>query len=82
MGGNGTSVNNGGSTTTGGVMASAGSAPYAGAGAGPTLGGGSKDAADESGCSCRVVAPSSEPFRPALLAIALAGLAFARRRKA
>lgn len=80
-GGSGTSVNNGGSTATGGVMSSAGSAPYPGAGAGPTLGGGTKNVADESGCSCRVVAPSSEHFSRALLALALAGLAFVRRRR-
>lgn len=83
-GGASTSAGNAGSPATGG-MSVAGSALYDPIGGTASTPGGTASGAvpgaDEPGCSCRVVAPGSLHLGRTLLALALAGLAFARRRR-
>jgi MYXO-CTERM domain-containing protein len=65
-------------------MSTGGSTSYSGAGIGAAFVGGPKEGvdADENGCACRAVVPSSAPGGRALLTLALAGFAWARRRRA
>jgi MYXO-CTERM domain-containing protein len=85
VGGTSTSGNSGGSPAAGGGMSSGGSAPLnPSAGTGATSAGAGNAVTpglDEGGCSCRVGSAGSPSFARAWLALALAGLTFAGRRR-